>query len=481
MLSNIKTIDILKNIVSNLNTVIKLGLIKYNKNLREELNIGIIDYRIFSQKYFIGERNGRGKEYDCLNKNLIFEGEYKNGKRNGKGKEYDCLNKTLIFEGEYINGLRNREGKEYNKKQILIFEGEYKDGKKWNGEGFSGEINKITVQYKIKDGNGYVKQYYSNTHFLSFEGEYKNGLRNGKGKEYYYYQDLKFEGEYLNGLKHGKGIEYNFDRKLLFDGYYYRGRRWNGIIYDEKNNIVGELKNGKGFVKEYNYGHIIFEGEYINGAKNGYGKEYDDEENLVYEGEYLNGLKHGKGKQFFRGVLIFEGEYLYNTKRKGKEYIDGKLVFEGEYILNKKWEGKGYDEEGNIIYELHNGAGKIIEYIPGRFSNSKFEGEYLNGDKNGYGKEYYGKKLKFEGEYLNGKRNGKGKEYCEGKVKFEGEYLNGERNGKGKEYFEKVLRSHHKPKIIDGGGKPLYEGEYLNGKRHGKGKEYRNGKLIFEG
>ena len=35
-------------------------------------------------------------------------------------------------------------------------------------------------------------------------------------------------------------------------------------------------------------------------------------------------------------------------------------------------------------------------------------------------------KIKFEGEYLNGKRNGKGKEYDdEGKIKFEGEYLNG--------------------------------------------------------
>ena len=39
----------------------------------------------------------------------------------------------------------------------------------------------------------------------------------------------------------------------------------------------------------------------------------------------------------------------------------------------------------------------------------RFEGEYLNGEKNGKGKEYYGDKLEFEGEYLNGKRNGKGK------------------------------------------------------------------------
>ena len=65
--------------------------------------------------------------------------------------------------------------------------------------------------------------------------------------------------------------------------------------------------------------------------------------------------------------------------------------------------GKGYDENGNIIYELINGNGKVKEY------------------------DIYDGKLIFEGEYLNGKRNGKGKEYDDGKLIFEGEYLNGKR------------------------------------------------------
>ena len=61
-----------------------------------------------------------------------------------------------------------------------------------------------------------------------------------------------------------------------------------------------------------------------------------------------------------------------------------------------------------------------------------FIGEYINGERNGKGKEYYDYKLKFEGEYLNGKRNGKGKEYNRnGELIFEGEYINGEKNGKG--------------------------------------------------
>ena len=50
------------------------------------------------------------------------------------------------------------------------------------------------------------------------------------------------------------------------------------------------------------------------------------------------------------------------------------------------------------------------------------------------GKEYYDNgKLKYKGEYLNGEKEGKGKEYYwnNGKLIFEGEYSNGKRNGKG--------------------------------------------------
>jgi len=83
-------------------------------------------------------------------------------------------------------------------------------------------------------------------------------------------------------------------------------------------------------------------------------------------------------------------------------------------------------------------------------------------EKNGKGKYYefckdflpYGPRLIYEGEYLNGEKNGKGKNYYDynGKLEFEGEYLNGERNGKGKEYDWSS-------------GKLNFEGVYLNGKK----------------
>ena len=41
-----------------------------------------------------------------------------------------------------------------------------------------------------------------------------------------------------------------------------------------------------------------------------------------------------------------------------------------------------------------------------------FDGEYLNGEKNGKGKEYdkYNGKIEFEGNFLNGMKNGMEKE-----------------------------------------------------------------------
>ena len=183
----------------------------------------------------------------------------------------------------------------------------------------------------------------------------------------------------------------------------------------------------KGLAKEYDLfdNKLIYEGEYLNGVRNGKGKEYNDIANVSFEGEFKNGkkwnnlnLKNGKGylKEYKNNVLIFEGEYLNGERNgKGKEYNDnGKLIFEGEYLNGIRYNGWGYDEaNGDKTYELKDGKGSI--------------------------KEYKNKILIYEGEYFEGKRNGEGKEYNNsGELLFEGEYLYGFKN-KGKEYNNKKI------------------------------------------
>ena len=169
----------------------------------------------------------------------------------------------------------------------------------------------------------------------------------------------------------------------------------------------------------------------------------------------MNGERNGRGKEYnYQGMLIYEGEFLYDSYLKGRFYINEKLEYEGEYLFDKKWNGKGYDEQGNIIYELINGNGKVKEYDI-YYNKVYYEGEYLNGRSNGKGKEYYKDgSLRFEGDYLNGKRIGK--EYEKDGLIFEGEYLNGKKwNGKGKEYngdmfeYEIVEYLNGKKKVIE--------------------------------
>ena len=433
----------------------KLKMLKYNKTLQSYLNIGIINYMHFKNKYIVYDTKGIGKEYDYYSGKLIYEGEYLHGERNGKGKEF-FYNGKIKFEGEYLNGKRNGKGKEYYENGVIKYIGGYLKGER-NGKGkeqtdngkprFEGEylngkeITGIKYAYngnpnkQSKQVNGIGKEYEYNTGILEYEGGYLNYERNGKGREYCLDFKLRFEGEYLNGkkwsgkgyyytisggyseiyeLKDGKGYikEYNFDRNLIYEGEYLNGERnGKGKEYnpgEKEPRFEGEYLNGKknGKGKEYyDYkdGKVRFEGEYFIGERNGKGKEYDYDGTLKYEGEYLNGQRNGKGKEFYiKNQLIFDGEYLYDAKIKGKYYVNNRLEYEGEFRYNKKWNGKGYDENGNVIYELINGNGKVKEYDIGR--------------------------LKFDGEYLNGKRNGKGKEYnLSGKLIFEGEYLNGER------------------------------------------------------
>ena len=372
MLKNIRSIYFAMNLFLYLEERLKLKIIKINKSIQNKLNINILNYQLFSKKYIEYDTNNIVKEFNINNDKLKFEGEYLNGRRNGKGKEY--MDGTLIFEGEYLNGKRNGKGKEYGKDRKLIFEGEYLNGKKWLGKLYDKKDNNII--YELIDGKGFVKEYNIKSNLI-FEGEYLDGKR-FKGKEYY-----------DNGI-------------CKFVGNYYKGRRWNGTAYDLNGKILSKFENGKGYlIDEYIYFPALkFEGEYINGTLNGKGKVYINK--ILYEGEFKNKNRNGKGKEYnFKGELKFEGEYLYDYKRKGKAYVNKKLEFEGEYLFDKKWNGKGYDENGNVIYELKNGNGKVKEY-------SDIDG-----------------KLTFEGEYINGKRNEKGKEFNEnGTLRFESEFKN---------------------------------------------------------
>ena len=357
MLGNVSSLYIIKMILNHLKEKTKLKLVRYNKLFQGKININIVNYKEKAGRYIIYESKKKGKEFDSYTDILIYEGEYLNELKNGKGKEY-YSNGQLKFEGEYLKGKRNGEGKEY-------------------------------------DHGG-----------LIFEGTYINGIKNGIGKEFYSKGISLFNIN--NTYEHQKSMDikdFYSKNRLKFYGVYKNGKKWSGIGLDIFNNILYELKEGKGLVKEYNeHNSLLFDGEYDNGEKNGIGNEYAPNGKLLFAGLYLNGKK-------------WYGESIaLNTSRKGLHIKDG----EGLFIE--------YDVKNNIIYE----------------------GLYINGERNGNGREIIPvsnegnfiileeRNVTFEGEYLNNKRNGEGKEYINSKIVFKGKYLMEKKMDMGKNMILKV-------------------------------------------
>ena len=176
------------------------------------------------------------------------------------------------------------------------------------------------------------------------------------------------EAQKLKLIRHNKNLQMNLNISLINYKFF---------------NFVYVIHEPNGIAKEY-LGFedmLMFEGEYLNGKRNGKGKEYDWNGKLIFEGEYLNGKRHGKGEEF--SEFSFDDEYL-NKKKYRKEKKICRSFFEGEFSNG-----------------LRNG--KVEEYIDGKL---RFKDEYLNGKRwNGEVNEYYlNCKLYFEGEYINGKK-----------------------------------------------------------------------------
>lgn len=170
----------------------------------------------------------------------------------------------------------------------------------------------------------------------------------------------------------------------------------------------------------------IYVGLFIDGNLNGKGIKYNLENDHIYKGDFINGLRHGFGKDY-RKDLRYEGEFV-NDKRCGK----GQIMFssgdeyKGEFIDNKF---NGYGR-----YKWKNGE----EYI----------GYYLNGEFHGEGIHKWGKDEYYKGQFVNGIRQGKGEIGFNGGKKIIVNFNKGKPNGEG--LFYDINRNRYKVEFKDG-------------------------------
>ena len=247
---------------------------------------------------------------------------------------------------------------------------------------------------------------------------------NGPGK-IVFKNNITYEGNIKYGLLHN--TDENDPSILNFpDGTQYVGTVKN-------NRITGEgkytFKNGD-----------TYEGQVVNGLRNGYGifKSSNNSNNIIYEGEWKNGLKHGKGK-IIQGNMELEGEWE-NGIICGKCRIKWKSgnIFEGN-LNNNKMEGNGYmiwynkNEKyiGQWKNNIQNGFGIHIYYndflnnnYENKYLRNRYIGQYKDGKRNGYGKMFYINGCIYEGYWKNNKKEGFGIFYYFDKTKYIGNFQN---------------------------------------------------------
>ena len=144
--------------------------------------------------------------------------------------------------------------------------------------------------------------------------------------------------EKLENIINGNIIEYNYLGNLLYEGEYKNGKRWNGKMYNNNEDLELVLKKGNGNGKEYDFlSNLNYEGNYINGNREGIGKEFNDNK-MIFEGHYVDDEKNGEGKEYNKlGKLIFKGKYRNGKIDEGTimEYYKNQLLFKAEYV--KYW------------------------------------------------------------------------------------------------------------------------------------------------
>ena len=156
----------------------------------------------------------------------------------------------------------------------------------------------------------------------------------------------------------------------------------------------------------------------------------------IYQGKWNKKLEFdGPGEYYLKQDKIFiEGNWENGNLKNGRIYLPNGNIYEGQ-IKDSNMNGKG------ILKTFNN---KIL-----------YEGDFVNGEKNGKGKIIFEDGTIYEGNIEYGMFKGNGKMIWKNGYEYEGEFNGPVLSGKGK---------------LTGPEGDIYEGDFENNLFHGKGK-----------
>jgi hypothetical protein len=213
---------------------------------------------------------------------------------------------------------------------------------------------------------------------------------------------------------------------------------------DKANNytcLSGDCKNGSGIYQGSPTTTYKYIGSFKNEEYHGKGKIYDWEGYLTFDGNFVNGTKDGYGKSisYYQEPVFGDGSITrYNTAVQ--------TVYEGTF------------KDGE-----HNGEGYLAEYTNKQLLVSIYTGTFAAGLQDGEGVLLLFAKDKisayYSGGWFKGKHHGIGIDSSESGL-FIGEFKNDQRDGEGTAYWSEYSTETKVPVL-------RYIGKWKNDKREG--------------
>ncbi|MDA9591624.1 hypothetical protein N9R78_01010 [Pelagibacteraceae bacterium] len=233
-----------------------------------------------------------------------------------------------------------------------------------------------------------------------------------------------YVGELKDSVPHGHG------RMIYKDGSVYEGKwkdfEWNGQgKYTEEGNVVNGIWEGYDLIESNSRVTesrpvYALTSECVSGdCANGYGTQVYDNANK-YSGEHKNNTKHGAGTYSQASGMTFSGFWENDKLVQADLWIsknpDSKTV--ALKLANEIIESKSHSLciKGDCI----NGIGIFVN----RGNGLKYEGEWKDGYRHGFGGSIGLNNYAYLGEWSKGQKSSEGKTYYPNGDIFEGLLLN---------------------------------------------------------
>ncbi|KAF4149226.1 MORN repeat domain-containing protein [Phytophthora infestans] len=444
-----------------------------------------------------------------------YSGAFNQGKRHGNG--IHVMVSGDRYEGQWWQGLRHGQGVSFSKSSGTTREGTWKRG-----------VEVSDGEWLITFANG-----------DKYSGSCRRGRPWGKGT-CKFANGAAYTGEWVDGLREGRGVCITPDGTILEGEWqhsvFVKAVRSPSRFVDvslssntppsspKRSSVYSgeEMQHPMTGTHRYVYpNRDVYEGEFKEGHRNGFGIFTERATGNTYEGQWMQDLRHGSGVLTSGSRdFIYDGAWE-NDERCGYGHC---VISGGRETYSGQWRGNSFhgtgnytDAEGNIyegefVQGKKHGVGKLIAPASELQSDStvpqqtqQYTGEWRDGCREGLGDAVFSDGSRYSGQWKDDLQTGEGTFTSTEGDRYVGQWRRGCREGAGvltigssgvakegqwcrdepvdgewtivfpdgsKFTGECVGGRPHGRGICKYAGGDLYDGMWVHGKRHGSGSGF---------